>query len=110
METKEKQKNTAPTRKKPCQYSLSAGLKVNDQKTVRGQCDSLMLLQTMVNKCYKRPPLEYILSKFQVSLDCHFHQTLDCQSSVLTNTSSGNGANCVEMLFKPLKKEIWSAE
>ena len=32
METKEKQKNTAPTRKKPCQYSLSAGLKVNDQK------------------------------------------------------------------------------
>ena len=32
METKEKQKNTAPTRKKPCQYSLSAGLKVNYQK------------------------------------------------------------------------------
>ena len=32
METKKKKKNTAPTRKKPCQYSWSARLKVNDQK------------------------------------------------------------------------------
>ena len=31
METKKK-KNAAPTRKKPCQYSWSARLKVNDQK------------------------------------------------------------------------------
>ena len=32
METKELQNNTAPTRKKPCQYSLSARLKVNEKK------------------------------------------------------------------------------
>ena len=60
METKELQNNTAPTRKKPCQYSLSARLKVNENKSeneykiVRDQCDSLMLLQTVANKWYKR--------------------------------------------------------
>ena len=30
--------------------------------------------------------LEYILSKFQVFLDCHFHQTLDCQKVVFWQT------------------------
>ena len=54
METKKK-KNAAPTRKKPCQYSLSARLKqpkktMELDKTVRGQCGSLMSLQTMTNK------------------------------------------------------------
>ena len=33
METKELQNNTAPTRKNPCQYSLSARLKVNEKKS-----------------------------------------------------------------------------
>ena len=49
METKKNLKNAAPTRKKPCQYSLSARLKqpkktMELDKTVRGQCASLMLL------------------------------------------------------------------
>ena len=30
--------------------------------------------------------LEYILSKFQVFLDCHFHQTLDCHKVVFWQT------------------------
>ena len=59
METKKIKKNAAPTRKKPCQYSLSASLKqppktMELDKTVRGQCGSLMLLQTMTNKWYKK--------------------------------------------------------
>ena len=77
IETWKIQNNTVPTKTKPCKYLLSAWLKKvneknkttttkttttknktkneNKQKTsVSGQCDSLMLLQTMANKWYKR--------------------------------------------------------
>ena len=53
------QKNTVPKSTKPCQYSFWPRLKVNEKKmkkkkSVRGECDFLMLLQTMANKWYKR--------------------------------------------------------
>ena len=55
METKKTKKKCSTHKKKTCQYSLSARLKqpkktMELDKTVRGQCGSSMLLQTMTNK------------------------------------------------------------
>ena len=65
-------------------------MKMN-KKIERGQCNYLMLLQNMASKWYKTLlkasskslNLGYILSKFQLFLDCRFHQKLNCHKVVI---------------------------
>ena len=51
-----------------------------------------------------------MLSKFQVFCGPFIKNWTTIKSSVLTNTSSGSGANCGEMLFKSFKSFIDSIE